>query len=176
MVRARPIAEVNAADEKRYQYSVSGSSPVASRWSECAHSGAAVTIPEATGRLNERSAATSHFTSTGAVSSVMSRVHRMTDVGVGSPDATPSTNGSLVRGDCGVPTTAAVVEVAASVGSSGGAVSRRLPLPDASVVVALSAHDTTTAPVPRPSAVRKARRSMGLCMGGTVSGRISYVT
>ena len=108
------------------------------------------------------SAAISHFTSTGSSSSVRSRVHRITEVGRGSPDATPRPNGSDVSGDAGVETFGEIAVVV-----------------DPAVLSPVDAessdeHDTTTVAPPRPSAVRKVRRSTEIptaanAIGGDVS-------
>ncbi len=101
----RPTGLTDRPTENRYQYQVSGSSPVASTCTECARAGSATTSPEATTSSNASPAAISHRTGRGwsgsppptNSGSFTSRVHRMTASGSGSPDATPRANSSAGR-------------------------------------------------------------------------------
>src|SRR6266542_2540505 len=96
-VRVRPAAEVTPSRRKRYQYDVPAASPVTSTFTVWSRSGPVVTVPERTTRLNAWSVATCQRTVTtgpvpepGSASGVgVTRVHSTTQVGSGSPDATP---------------------------------------------------------------------------------------
>lgn len=101
-VRVRPTGLVHSPTVKRYQYTVAGSSPVASTWTAWAWVASAVATPSATTSSPPSSVDTTHRTATSSagmapsavVGSGTRRVHRITASGVGSPDATPRVKGS----------------------------------------------------------------------------------
>jgi hypothetical protein len=105
-VRVRPTGLSSPAAAKRKKYSRSGARPSASTWTLCASSGVAMEVPWRSGRRKRSSAAISHWTGTlragmppaGSSGFGASRVHSTTPSGVGSPDATPSANGSPSTG------------------------------------------------------------------------------
>ena len=105
VVRVLPTGLVYSPMRKRYQYQVSGSRPRASAWTLWPNSAAAGSVPSLTIFVNAWSEATSHSTAwsdspmppnpDGSTRSVVRRVQRMTEVGSGSPDATPRRKGSV---------------------------------------------------------------------------------
>ena len=109
VVRRRPIWLFASPVAKRYQYQRSDARPSTSMCTLYDNSGAAVARPVLMIFLNASSSATSQVTVTRALSIPpsgssgrgASRVQSVPPVGVGSPEATPSVNGSSTkRGRC----------------------------------------------------------------------------
>ena len=78
---------------KRYEYHVSGSRLSGIACTLCASSAKALMISDDTNSPNSSSSAMSSATSRSVVKSEIRRVHKTTDVGSGSPEATPRRNG-----------------------------------------------------------------------------------
>ena len=104
-VRVRPTGLAASPARNRYQYQRSGFSPSASAWTVCPSCGVATAVPRATTFFIASSSATSHATGTGSgfippsgsSGFGASLVHSTTLVASGSPDATPSVNGSAAK-------------------------------------------------------------------------------
>lgn len=104
-VRVRPAGETAPAQRNRYQYVVAGESPRASTFTVWSRSGPVPALPLRTIRRKPASAATSQRTVTagptpepGVAAAVgLTRVHRTTASGSGSPEATPCRNTPVAR-------------------------------------------------------------------------------
>ena len=98
-VRVRPTALVNPPERNRYVYQRSASSPSMSAWTECADDSSVVIqfAPPSDGSSSaSQITATARSPINASPAPATSRVHSTTEPATGSPDAMPSTNGSVV--------------------------------------------------------------------------------